>query len=424
MQKIIRFSAAVTLGVLAYVPFHALISTFLIDIFGGKLPFKGLKELVVLLLAIPVTYIVIRNSKKLLRSNLTLAALTVAYASMWLVSTMISDTKTIAEVAGLITALRFLGFFAICYFVAQLVMKRAAYQNLAIKIVLYCAAVVVVFGALQVLVLPKDFLVIFGYGPDTIRPYLTIDNNESLVRILSTLRGPNPLGAYLALLAPLVLWFGRKHSWEWWKWLLVALPFLVTLYGTGSRSGWLGFIIAVGAYLALSLKNKKILYVAAVACLPVLFIAVLFRNTEFVQVTILHRDPNEASEIDSDDQRIDSLARAIERINERPLGHGVGTSGPASNYAESSFIIENYFLDIAYQIGWLGMLLFMALCVYVAILLLRMRSQLGYALVAGLISVSVIALFWPVWTDETVALTWWGLAGIVLGVGLKKNKQV
>ena len=140
----------------------------------------------------------------------------------------------------------------------------------------------------------------------------------------------------------------------------------------------------------------------------------------FVQVTLLHRDPSEASQVDSDDQRLSSLSLAVEKIQERPFGHGVGSSGPASNYGDNSFIIENYYLDIAYQVGWIGMLLFLGIIGYTGVLLYRLKSKVAYSLLAGLVGVSVIGLFWPVWISETVALTWWGLAGIVIGVQARR----
>ena len=69
------------------------------------------------------------------------------------------------------------------------------YRQILLKCMLAAAAVIIVFACLQ-LVLPRDFLTIFGYSQATVAPYLTVDSNEAYVRFGSTLRGPNPLGAY------------------------------------------------------------------------------------------------------------------------------------------------------------------------------------------------------------------------------------
>ncbi|MFO0882188.1 MAG: hypothetical protein U0491_01950 [Candidatus Saccharimonadales bacterium] len=57
-----------------------------------------------------------------------------------------------------------------------------------LRVLFWGGVAVVVFGALQVLVLPKDILAHIGYQKSIIPPYFTVDNNEQLVRIISTLR--------------------------------------------------------------------------------------------------------------------------------------------------------------------------------------------------------------------------------------------
>jgi hypothetical protein len=420
IRKITNISSFVVLAVLAYLPFHTPISTAMIDVFGGKLPIKGLKEAAILLIVVPMFVVILKKWKLVKDANHTLGILIGAYFLLYIFMALVRSDKPIVEVAGLIASLRYLGFFVICYFVARLVQNVKLFEDRAVRIVLYGGLFVIVFGALQVLVLPKDFLTILGYGADTVKPYLTIDNNESLVRILSTLSGPNPLGAYLTILLPIGIYYGRKKKWQWYVWPLIAIPFLITLYGSGSRSGVIGCAASLFVYFFLLNRKNKKLWVASGALVVLGSIGIVARDSNFIQVTLLHRDPAEASQVDSDDQRLSSLSLAIDRIQERPLGHGVGSSGPASNYGDNSFIIENYYLDIAYQVGWIGMLLFLSIIGYTGLLLYRLKSKVAYSLLAGLVGVSIIGLFWPVWISETVALTWWGLAGIVIGVQARR----
>src|SRR5690606_23612802 len=90
--------------------------------------------------------------------------------------------------------LRYILFFALCYVLIGLYPR---YRQLMLRIALIGAAVVVSFGMLQLL-LPADALKVLGYSESTIAPYNTIDRNDDFIRYQSTLRGPNPYGAYAA----------------------------------------------------------------------------------------------------------------------------------------------------------------------------------------------------------------------------------
>jgi O-antigen ligase len=417
MQKTTRAIYWVILGVIAYLPFHALISTFFIDLLGSKLPIKGVKELVVLLAVLPLIYVIYRRWQEFKVVKTGLIILIGLYFAVQIVISIFGDGTDLLKAAGLISSLRFFGLFLACYSLARLLPERFKAADKVLKIVVITSVIVVVFGALQVLVLPKDFLMHFGYGPLTILPYGTIDNNQSFVRILSTLRGPNPLGAYLAFIAPLALlwhWFYSKR-----RSVLIGLIYLatfgVTLYGSQSRGGWLGFVVAIGVYVLLMVKNRRVRIGFVLSGVLLLGVVFALRDSRFISITVLHRDPHGSSVVKSDDARLKSIKRSVNAIEDMPFGHGEGSSGPSSNYGKNPVIIENSYLDVAYQIGWFGALLFIVINVYTGYLLYRTRTRLGYALLAGLVAISINALFWPVWTDETVSMIWWALTGFVLG---------
>src|SRR5437879_949183 len=97
------------------------------------------------------------------------------------------------------------------------------------RLLVWPAVAVVVVGLLQAFVLPLDFLRHFGYSSATIFPYETINHNSQYIRVMSTLRGANPLGAYLILPISglLVLMTVGKRSWR--RGLLLAGA-VVTLF--------------------------------------------------------------------------------------------------------------------------------------------------------------------------------------------------
>ena len=115
-----------------------------------------------------------------------------------------------AFIYALIVDLRFLFFFLLCWLVAQ---RNTFLGTNWKKLLLIPAAIVVAFGLLQSFVLPANVLENIGYGPDTITAYQTVDQKPEYVRTQSTLRGPNPLGAYLMIVIAALL-IGRASCRE------------------------------------------------------------------------------------------------------------------------------------------------------------------------------------------------------------------
>src|SRR5690606_9046343 len=112
-------------------------------------------------------------------------------------------------------------------------------------------------GLLQMFLLPADFLKHLGYGPDTILSYQAVDNNPDFPRMHSTLRGAIPLGAYLIPVGLLlvVAWQKLKDRRIWVTAVLAATG--VLLFGTHSRSAWLGAALAAGLYTGWQLRPNQ-----------------------------------------------------------------------------------------------------------------------------------------------------------------------
>jgi hypothetical protein len=79
-------------------------------------------------------------------------------------------------------------------------------------------------------------------------------------------------------------------------------------------------------------------------------------------------------------------------------------------------IIENQYLFIAHEAGWLGLLLFMAIFGLVMVRLWHVRADwLVLGIFASGIGLALIGLLLPVWVDDTVAIIWWALAATAIG---------
>jgi len=325
-----------------------------------------------------------------------------------------------ATLAGILINLRYLLFFVLVYVGLALYPQ---YTRLFIKVFVAGALVVLGFAILQLTILPNDFLKYLGYGETTIMPYLTVDQNEAFVRINSTLRGPNPLGAYAMVVLVLLLAFWLKAKREITKREQVVLAILgvggiVALWASYSRSAALG--LALGAALVLAATvgkriSKTLWIVLAVVALAVGGSLVVFKDTDFVSNVILHEDPSEGNGVNSNDGHADSLVDGTKRVLAQPLGGGIGSTGSASLLTDSPLIIENQYLFIAHETGWLGLGLFIAISWLLLSKLWRGRKDwFVLGVFASGVALAFIGLIQPIWVDETVALIWWGLAAIAL----------
>ena len=297
------------------------------------------------------------------------------------------------------------------------------YTKLFVKVFIAGALVVLGFALLQLTILPNDFLKYFGYNETTIMPFLTVDQNDSFVRINSTLRGPNPLGAYAMVVLTVLLAFWLKANRVITKREQVVLAILsvggiVALWASYSRSAALGAVVAVGLVLAATVAkklSKTVWVVLAVVALALGGSLFALKDTDFVSNVILHVDPDEGSAVSSNDGHAESLVDGTNRVSEQPLGGGIGSTGSASLLTDSPLIIENQYLFIAHEAGWIGLGLFIAISWLLLSKLWRGRKDwLVLGVFASGIALALIGLIQPVWVDETVALVWWGLAAIAL----------
>lgn len=84
----------------------------------------------------------------------------------------------------------------------------------------------------------------------------------------------------------------------------------------------------------------------------------LKEDNHFVSTVVLHEGPNEAGLVNSNIDHKESLIQGTELMLSQPLGAGMGSTGSASLMTEKPIIIENQYLFIAHELGWLGIVLF------------------------------------------------------------------
>lgn len=371
--------------------------------------------------------------KKLLADRLL--QLAIGYAGLHFVMLAVFRNDPAAVGAGLLIDLRYVFYFALVYATIRLFpgYRRAFVWTFGVG-----AAVVLVFSLLQLYVLPKDILANIGYSKQTIAPYLTVDENPDYVRINSTLRGPNPLGAYVVIVLGLL----TAAAIRWRKmntngWLMVGgvlLASLLTLTASHSRSSVIGALtaVAVVAFVAMAAKYRAKIVLGGVAFVVVAAGGLYaLRNDPFVATVVLHDSPETGATADSNTGHWESLIDGTKRMVSQPLGAGIGSTGSASLKSDAPLIIENQYLLIAHEVGWAGLALFVWLFVNILRrLYIRRKSVLALGVFGSGVGLAVIGILLPVWADDTVSIVWWGLAGVAIGylniedrTKLQKRKQ-
>jgi len=404
-------------GIVLHAPLSVGLGTLFPDV---VLLIKSWKEVLMIAAALIALALLARKKQwAVLREPLML--LIIGYALLHLALIPLFYTSTTSTFAGLAIDLRYLLFFSLLYIAIRL---YPGLRRTFIATFIVGALVVLVFAVLQVTVLPVDVLKYIGYGDTTIVPYLTVDQNSDYIRINSTLRGPNPLGAYALVVLSLVAAFLARGNQGQLKRPIVVIALLslggiVALWASYSRSALVATVVAVGLVLLLTVGRKLprwawvSVVVVSLAVGGGLFAA---RDTAFVSNVLLHENQQGGTEINSNEGHIDSLADGVNRMVQQPLGGGIGSTGSASLYGDQRLIIENQYLFVAHEAGWLGLGLFL----YIFWLILRRLWQrrqdwLALGVLASGIGLALIGLLLPVWVDDTVAIIWWGLAAIVIG---------
>lgn len=420
------------LAILLLLPFHTFISTWGGTAIGPLLIWKSWKELLLTaLIPVVLLYCVLRPDVARKVWDSWLMRLIVVYVLLHLAYAAISQASYAAVVAGLMMNLRFLAIFVLGYLIAasghpwvKVIWKWMPAGVFAITILLS------VMSIAQVTVVPKDFLAQFGYGPDTVMPYTVIDDQPDALRAQAIFDGPNPLGAYLLICLAISAVFIARQRRNLLAGVSLGLG-VVALALTSSRSAWLGAAAAL-AVLVLTLVPKptitkwvkwgwapvlvfSLAFLWAAVTIPVLRLAVFHSTTERSSLTT-----------GSSDKHWAEITNGLLDVSSNPFGQGVGTAGPASYYNNNNHpkIAENYFIQLAQELGIIGVALFIVLSGMVIILLWDRRQDIwAKALLASFVGIIVINMFLHGWTDDPTAMTWWALAGMYLGMHKISNRK-
>ena len=416
--------AVILLIIFGGIVVHAPLTVWLGTVFPDYSPLiKSWKEILMIPAALLAGILVTRQGLWRELSRDWLFRLIVAYALLHIVLAIILPQDTLAQLAGFAIDLRYMLFFGLVYVLIRLAPQ---WRKQIVYVGAIGAVVVVGFATLQ-LFLPKDTLSYIGYSKQTIAPYLTVDENPDFIRYSSTLRGPNPLGAYAGIVLGMItaLLVRRKLPLQrkkvLWATGAITACSLVAVWINYSRSALVAAIVTVlivlGVTMLRRMSRRAWLAVGVVFVILAGSLAVAWESN-FVSNVILHENPTTGAEVSSNDGHVESLIFGVGRLVAQPLGAGIGSTGSASLYDddEGGVIIENQYLYIAHETGWLGLALFVAIFGLIMVRLWRARDDwLALGAFASGVGMALIGLLLPVWADDTVAIVWWALAATALG---------
>lgn len=366
--------------------------------------------------------------RKLLNRPVVLLAL--IYVALHIFMIGIYPQPFSSTVAGLLIDLRYVVYFLT---IVGFLTLYPSYKRAFVHIGVMGAFIVTGFAVMQVFI-PKYALEVIGYGDSTIQPYLTLDKNPDFIRHNSTLRGPNPLGAYASVViaGALAYWLAFRKKMDSWK---KSLPLIILLVAAGvalwisySRSAAIAALVAVALVMAAKHGFKTTRRIWQI-CIAIVFIILgalyAARDTAFVHNVILHDNPTTGAEVTSNAAHVDSFVDGMERMAVQPLGAGIGSTGSASIINNSEgLIIENQYLMIAHEVGWLGIILFLMLFgALLRQLWIRRSDWLAAALFSSGVGLALIGVLLPVWADDTVSLVWWGMAAVAITGGLNGQNK-
>ncbi len=320
---------------------------------------------------------------------------------------------------GLLLSTRPVVWFVLVYAVAN----RNGWLHEHWKPITFWPLVVIsVFALLQFFVLPSDWLKHVGYVKDvTISPVQTLNQDTATIRVQSTLRGPNPLGAYLLLGLGLVWMAG----FSFWKRAGLLTSSFAALLLSFSRSAWLGVVVTAASWFAakrgIVRGRRQILVVLAGVLATLIVCLVAVQSNQGIKNAFLHVNDRSTAPRTSNEDRLSALKSGTYDVLREPLGRGPGTAGPASVYSHAAppRNSENYFLGIGQEIGWLGLGLFLLICYRLVRQLYKTEQPFAKMLFATFLGLTFVNMLSYAWSDVTLSYLWWGLAGIVLGSNRK-----
>lgn len=416
---------------LLYLPFHVFLAQSLSLVTGGLDVWKIAKDVILALLTLFVVCSVVIG-RRVTRLFTILMAISFVYALFHVILWVAHpDIFRDSALIGMVYNIRLPAFLMLGYG-AALLRPDLLKPQFFVRLVIVVGTFVALLGVLQYF-LPKDILTHVGYSIERgARPAFFIDDKAGFPRVMATLREPNALAGFL--LVPMGLAAAMLVRTKDQNKRVMLLGMLgvqgLALFFTFSRSGWAAALLVLGLIVGWYYRDmlwtvlKRFWLVGLVAVTLLGFGVYTQRHSPVVESYITHASDD--ADLDSNDYHRIFLQQGLDGIADQPMGHGPGTAGLASiQDPKGSFLTENYYVQLGYEVGVLGLLVFVALNVVVYVRLWPYRNTvLGSVLLATFWGYVLMNMVLHTWSNEAIAGQWWLLAGVALAtLGLTKQTK-
>lgn len=446
-----RLRESLALVLIALLPFHALIVTVLTKwIMGaGHAPMgeiaiwkEGMLAIILLLAVIEIAM----SGKRLAVSKPWKIDWIDALILLLLALGIIVSISYKLQATSFIYGVRYDFIPLIAFIILRRVLWSDQFLKRVMNVLLWSGVIIAVYGIIGFF-LPASFFTWLGYNdlhslylPDgPLAPFQQI-GGTSIRRIQSVMSGPNQLGLWLLLPIGIATSYGLRASRIARSSQLLVLVAALVL--TFSRAAWIGAAVIIGINLwplirSLSRRATAGIIGCAACCLLIIIIAF----------------PSIILRAASSRGHIENPLKAVQMMIDHPFGLGLGTAGPASNRTSDAcvmleegsdvswakdrpnlcvfvggnqvqptdrnchcpFLPENWYLQIGVEMGWLGLIVYLALTVFVLRKLYELREERGELRVKAILNsqfsifvgLSLAALFLHAWEDSAAAYTVW-----------------
>lgn len=275
-------------------------------------------------------------------------------------------------------------------------------------------------------------------------------------RIQSVMSGPNQLGLWLLLPLTIVLWLmvramrahlrgGRPlQASSLLLWLFSSATILAALMLTVSRAAWVAACAIVTAFLLLALRRawSQVRFRVLLLVLLLSFVG----GSVLALALAVRLKPDLVVRTQSFQGHIEKPLQALSLIRQHPIGLGLGAAGPASNalsdvcvflplgadyswadgrtdlcvfvggtrrlpagkVCDCPLLTENWYLQWGVELGVLGLMLSLALALFVLLRLLSSPlTSFRMPVLLAFLGVSIAGLFLHAFEDSAVAYSLW-----------------
>jgi hypothetical protein len=431
-ENVKRVGGVLTLVLLALVPFHALFVVWGGSRLGQSELLSIWKELLILLivglaLAVSLPQVMRKGWREVFRQpSIVLVGLIIMAG---ILANLLNANYGMAFFVGIkTTVVPLILFLAVQPFAREISERKLG------RVILGSACVVAILALVQFFLVPTSFLASIGYGPSTILPFQGVHPEFPFGRSFSTLGGPNQLGTYLIVpfavaLATAVKARSRKTRLV--ASLLVVL-FVAAAITTFSRSALIGFGVATAVVVLLAVPKRYRLLTAlvflasAVVAALVMWGVLTNDNSTVLDRFLVRGELTPSGVLGGDEGHIAAIVKGYATISMYPGGLGFGTAGPASFYAVRPLLTENWYLQIAIEVGVIGLGLMLLLLAHIV---RRVRQhgihdpiRIGYA--AAVLGIMISALFLHSLADSTLAILLFGMGGLLYATRAPKGEEL